>query len=329
VAAAATHWRGESPLMALVLATLASVIPLLLLREFCRRLGFAHFWTGSVCLLDSSVAIGQGLSLTALVLAATLSAATAHLSAGLIAGIMAGVWLFHYRHRFHFSAQRVTGDWWKNWQQGKWLFAGQLVGVVHAYAVLWLLALLINKEATGIFTACATVVALSNPFLIGISNFLGPYVARSHSEQGPNGVRRVVSQSLAVLGGSMLVFCLVIFFLGSSILDFFFANQFPGQQATINVMALTFLASAVGMAADHGLRALTRSDVAFATSLGGMTVTVVAALLCIPPWGVWGAACAALCGSCVSSALRLFALVRLLTQESGSGSPTAPREVSS
>jgi hypothetical protein len=51
----------------------------------------------------------------------------------------------------------------QSWGLGKWLCAGQITVSVQGYATYWLLPLLLDLTATGVFAACMSIASLANP----------------------------------------------------------------------------------------------------------------------------------------------------------------------
>src|SRR5205814_9957239 len=104
---------------------------------------------------------------------------------------------------FTVRRERVLPELRRSWAFGRWIVLGQLVGVVHGFVLYWLLAAMKGTTATGAFAACMTVVTLSNPFILGIANVLGPRAARAFTTGGPQEARDVGRKPTLLLDGVM------------------------------------------------------------------------------------------------------------------------------
>lgn len=289
----------------------AAVVPLVLLREFCRRLGFAHDRIVGVLALDLAVAALQLGALAWLAYRGWLTASLAFAAVGLVCGAVALVCLVLVRGDLALRRRRVGREVGRHWAFGRWVAAGQLVGVVHGYAIHWLLVLMIGPAATGVFAACMTVLLLSNPFVLALGNLLGPWTARARAEGGAAAVRRVVVWSALGLTAVMGAFFGVIAVVGGTVVELLYGPGYAGHEITLVALAVAFAAAPAGVAADHGLRALSRPRVAFTGSVIGLAVTTAGAALLIPHLGIAGAACGYLAGACASTAVRLVAFLKL------------------
>ena len=184
VVAVAISRSIDSPRLAPVLGMLAALLPLMLLRECARKFLFAELHVGRALLFDAAVAGGQLALIGWLSATARLSAVTALAAMGAACGLAAFAWLVASRHRLRMRRRSVVADWGRNWLLGRWIFAEHVCGIANAYSPYWLLALWLGPAATGEFAAAMTIVLLSNPFIIGLGNLLGPLTARAFAAGG-------------------------------------------------------------------------------------------------------------------------------------------------
>lgn len=301
---------GEADLAAVVIV-LAGLAPGMLLRELARRFSFADHDALSAFVLDAGVSVLQVGLLLSLLSQGRLTAISAHLAAGAAAAVAGIAWLLPGWRRFAFVAAQVRADAARHWSFGRWVLAGQALGVIHGYAVHWLLLLWSDSTATGVYAACLTVVLLANPFLFGMGNVLGPRAARAYAEHGKAGVRQVVRQGMALFAAVMSVFCGGVLLLAGPTLSLFYGPRYAGEEHVVRLLAGSVFVFSLGLAMDHGLRALEQPHLSFRVSVVSLSVTVAAACLLIPAYGVLGAAAGYLLGSCVSVLGRYLYLVRL------------------
>ncbi len=160
--------------LAVVMSVLLVVMPVVLLREFARRLAFAHLQVKTALLLDI---LTVGLQLTGLITLAALhrlTAATAYAVLGAACAITVTLWLTLWRRRFHFERARFGADLKTNWLFGRWVAAAQMTSQISGAALQWLIALWLGAADTGVFAAAVTMVMLCNPLLLAVGNLLTP-----------------------------------------------------------------------------------------------------------------------------------------------------------
>ena len=307
------------PGLAPVVWVLSVMIPFILLREFGRRLAFAHLNVAKALIVDSAVAAIQIGGLIWLAAGARLSAVSAQAMAGLACAVVGIVWFALAMKHFAVRWRRVPGAWRRNWRLGRWLFAGRVTSVLHAYSVYWLLALTLGAAGTGEYAACMTIILLANPFLLGISNVLGPRAAQAFAEGGGREVRRVVWKVAFLLAVPMAAFCGLVMLFGDGILWLLYGSRYAGHQQTITLLAAAALLHAVSIAADHGLCVMERPDVTFRAGLLGLAVTLVIAVALVTPYGIPGAAWGTLAGGVAAAVVRWTTFLRLPGSRHGKG----------
>jgi O-antigen/teichoic acid export membrane protein len=302
--------------MAPVAFTLAAVVPLVLLEEFCRRFAFAHLNVLGALVTDLAAVSIQSLAMLGLAWGHSLSAETAFWAMGLGCGIAGLSWLAWARRRFDVRPRRLLLDLRKNWSLGSWVFASEIVIAAEISAVPWLLRALADTTATGLFAACASLLSLIRPFWLGISNLLTPRFAHVFgSGQGEEG-RRILRQTAGLMSVAMGAFCLVLVLFGSRILGLLYGSQYPGQATTITLLALTLLPLPMSLVSNHALRALERPASNLKVNICSLTLAVVFTVALAGRFGAVGAAGGALAGAVGTAAIRLVQF-RQLTRHHG------------
>jgi O-antigen/teichoic acid export membrane protein len=310
-AGAATWWIAALRPLATVLWVLAATAPFLLLREFYRRLEFAHLRPSRALTLDLVAGVLQLAGMAGMAVAATLSAAGAFAARGFASAVAGAIGAFLGRRRIRALRERVASDWAIQRAVGKWILAGQMAGVAQAYAMYWLLAWRLGAAATGAFAACSTLVLLSNPFMIGVGNVLMPRTAHAYADGGAAELRRVVGKSTLLVGGVMAVFCGLLGLFGDQALTLFFGDSYEGQGHTVAVLATALLVNAVGMAADTGLQASEHPAASFRANLVAVCVMLGLAVCLVDQWQLVGAAYGVLAGNLAGTWFRVQAFLRL------------------
>jgi O-antigen/teichoic acid export membrane protein len=302
---------GPQDLLPVVWA-LVVVITFILLREYARRICFAGLRMKTALVLDFSVALGQisGVGLVAYL--GFLSASSAYWVIGIACGIAALGWLMVYRKAFSFNFNQIISDLRHNWLFGKWVFAGNMLSLISSqYLSPWLVTGFVGAGATGVFGACWWVVALVNPFLIGLGNFLGPRLAHANT-QGILELKKVILKATFFIIGITGLFCFVLILWGGSLVVLVYGSKYAGNNAVVSVLALSVVASAVSLAVGYGLWALERPQVNFKVSIIQLGVTLTIGLMFVKPFGLLGIACGLLAGNAAASIVRCIVFNRLV-----------------
>jgi O-antigen/teichoic acid export membrane protein len=305
--------RGSGADLIATAWTLAAVAPFALLRDFGRRLSFAHLHMGRSLLLDITVVAIQLIALCWLGWTKRMSPATAYGAIGVACAVTGLVWLYLSRSSFVIRADQVQATMKQSWDLGKWLFALQITVSVQAWSPYWLLAFGAGTTATGIYAACMSVVLFANPLMIGIGNTLAPKAALALKEGGYPRLRREVGQDLLLLGATMTAFCLLIAFVGEDLVGLLYhSDEYAGHGQTVIVLALALLASALGMPATNALQAIAYPQPIVWASLIGAVLTVVLVWCLMIEWGLLGAAYGFLAGNVAGTVGRWIGFLTLV-----------------
>lgn len=293
---------------------LAASSAFVLLREYVRRLCFAELRMGPALVLDLAVAALQIPALLWLAASGRLSAAAAYAVAGAACAVPAAAWLLGQRGRFAPHRAEVPGDLRHHWSVGKWLFAGSIAGTLAVQVFPWILAGVRGAEAAAAFGACVGPLLLSNPFVLGATNFLGPDAAHAYAENGADGLRRAVARATRLLGLTMGAFSAVLIVFGGWIVVLLYGKQYAGHGAEVALLAAGQLAATLTLPAQYGLLVLGRPNAAFHSYLLALLVGAVPGLWLAHAYGVTGAAVAFTAGAGAGSACRQFLYRQTLAQ---------------
>ena len=242
-----TGFRDHGSQQPTVLWALAAVLPFALLREFGRGFAFARLHMGEALALDMTVAALQLGALGWLHMAGPVSAVSALLAVGGASAAGALLWIILTRCNFSLHPGTTRSSMADILNLGKWLFAGRLAVQVQWYITYWLSVIVLGAAATGVYAACMSVVAISNPLISGLNNILTPRAVLAWKNDGAAGLRRQAIWDALFLGAMMGGFCLLIFVTGDALMHLLFKDgNFDGQGHTMSVLALALLAQAVG-----------------------------------------------------------------------------------
>lgn len=294
-----------------VLRILALACPLLLLREFFRRLYVAHLRVVTAIVLDTTTFLLQLAGLASLAACGWLSATSSYIAMGASAVLATLACSLGQFRQMRFDPQQIGEDWNGHWRLGKWTFANTMAAVLQPYVIYWVLAISKGTAETGRFAACMSIIAVSNPFVLGISNILNPQASMAYARSGIAGLRQVVAWATYLFASGMGILCTALALGGAILVPALYGSQFGGQGITIALLAMGILARAVGIGSDIGLLTLEHSKTGFVTGAVGLLLTVVSSVLFVVRWGATGCAAAFLLGSIVATALRFWAFHRL------------------
>ena len=297
---------------------LAAAIPFVLTREFARRFAFAHLKMRHALTVDVAASALTITVLGALGFAGHVSAATALVSMGVSCAIVTAAWLYLARGDFAFRTHHIRVAVQQSWAIGKWFLSGQLALQAQGYVTSWLAMLIAGATVTGVYTACASIVAFANPFLYGFFNVLTPKSVRALNSEGVAGLRRQAARDSLLLAAVMTTFCAVIFFVGDDVMRLLYPGaEYNGHAHVLAMLAVAALAAAIGAPASIALAAAER-----ARALAGvMTVTAILNLVLVwallPRWGLLGAAYGMLTAEVVGSVGRWIAFLTLVSETKG------------
>jgi O-antigen/teichoic acid export membrane protein len=297
---------------------LAAMLPFILVREFVRRVAFAHLRMRTVLALDIGVSTLQLGGLAALWATDTLTAGTAFGAVGLACGIAGGATFFFMRSHFAPARDSALTDLRLNWSFGKWAFAAQVALLATAYSVPWLLAFLASTDDTGRFAACMSIIMVVNPVLIGLNNFLGPQVIHVYQREGLPALLRMTWRISFAVVGSLSLIVLLLWISGGEVLVLVYGQKFVGNEVVVSILAAVILALALGMGVENGLTALHRPDLVFWSNLIGLLAT----LACAVPWilhnGVIGAAWSVVLGTVAVTVTKIAVFYYAFRQQANS-----------
>jgi len=280
-AAVNAMWGGASEFSGL-LAVLAIAGALMTFREYVRRVYLAQMRTGGALALNLGLAGLQMAGLAFVIRYGTLSARNAYVVIALACAVLIAVWLVLERRRMRIHWRSVRRDWRRNWRIGRWVFAASVVRLGATGVYPWLLAAFHGVPAVAILAAARGIICFANPFMIGMSNFAGPFAAHGWVTHGPRALwRRVVLGTLGVVA-VIGAFCAVMFFWGAELLQLLYGPQYAGQGDVVRALALSQLVEAAGISVSSGLLAARRADYELTTALVELAVMVSLGI-----WLVW------------------------------------------
>jgi len=271
-----------------VLQVLALIITFVLLREYVRRVCFAHLRMRTALAVDCVAGVLQLGGVALLFARGALSVERGYMLAG-VGGLAGGLLgLAAVRGLLELRPARAASDLARNWRLGKWTLASVVGATASAELYPWFLAVFQGTDATGVLAACNRVVFLANPFLLGMMNFLAPRAAHACSRS-----RRELDRLVLCSTGFMLVVMLVFFaataLLAETLLGLLYGSRYSGWRLAVAVLALRHVVAALNVPVNAGLLAIERADLIFKSYLIGAAVSFGLGIPLVRAFGVSGA----------------------------------------
>ncbi len=295
-----------------IVLVLAFIVPFALLRDFIRRVLFAHLELSSAARLDMAVSGIQLTGLAGLVYWGGLSAANVCAVMGMACALAGGAVMFLQRRQFEPRLHEVLPAVRTSWDFGRWGFGSRVLGNINSdITMVWVVGGLLGSQATGVFAACAAIVAFSNPFMLGSAHFLTPKICRDFGEQDQSERRRMVAWVTLIMGLVLACFCLAVWLFGGQLMEILYGRRYGGHHTTLTVLALSVLATALSVGTGNALFAMDRPDLNFRATMLGMFVGLLAVAALALPFGLTGVAGGLLCGHLVDSGARAVMFLAL------------------
>lgn len=222
------------PGVACILRWSAPFSAMVLLREHVRRVCLARMAAAEAFFFNAAVSALQVGGLVWLVSSGKVSALRGLAIIG-GASVLAALWIAWRRDVVVIDPRRIVADWRQNWSLSKWLTGGAMAVEFGNQGYRWLLPALTSLQELGRLTSAQSIVAVANPILFGVSNFLGPVTARVHASQGTPGLWKHTIRSTAVLGSAIAIVLLGLAIFGRLVVVSLFGDAAEGVTTALLV----------------------------------------------------------------------------------------------
>lgn len=311
---AVASFRGASGSLAHAITITATVIVFISLREFVRRICFAELKVLAAVVLDIVACIVQIAGMVLLWYTGRLTASAAYLLLGGLSMAVAVAWLF--LNRAHLCLQR---RYWipglqHNWSFAKWVLASGLLWASAMYLYPWFLTVFHGTAVTGVWAACYAIVAMGNPVLLGLGNYIGPKISNVCAGDGTQSMRRCVYRSSMQMGALLLPLVLVLLAFGGRIMTRMYGESYGGNGLVVTLLALNLLATGVTFPFSRGLFALRAARVDMLVNVVAVTLLFTFGIAAVKSHAAAGAATALLLTTIVTAAIRVSVFERAATR---------------
>ena len=298
-----------------VMGALSTVIAVIMLREFVRRVCFAQLKLKAAFLLDACVGAGQIAGLLLIARLGWLSASSAYWVVGAVCAAAVIWWLWADRGFYRPRAGASIADLRRNWTFGKWVFASGLLWTASTNLYPWLLAFFHGAAAAGTFAACMGVVSVGNPVLLGIQNLVGPKIAHEYAFNGPIALRRLVLRISGIIALPLSLLTVALILWGDQLVGVLYGHQYTGNMLVVAVLACNLLVTAVAFAFSRALFAVERADLDFRLNLAAIAIMATLGVWLVHSYGPLGAAIGLLSAIVLTSAVRAPVFLMLPVRE--------------
>jgi O-antigen/teichoic acid export membrane protein len=309
--AAAYGWsRGLDRDWMVIALSLLIVMPFTLLRDHVRAIAAADFKFKEQLLLDLAVAAIQVLGIFTLYKIHHFSIAWLNVVLGLSCMLPSLLWLFSNRRGIRFDINWITQDWLHNWNYSKWLVGARVIGIFGYVILPWMVWFYLDKDATGAFGVCSSLVGVSFMFVTGLNNLFQPRTIRELQLTGLSGMWRCLLDSIIVVLLILIVISFGFYFFGGYALALIYGSNFGSYGFLTFLLSLSTLSVSLSILFGNGLAALGNSKQYFLGELICCLASVGSALALIPLWGLNGAAISLVIGGFAASVVTGLTLVR-------------------
>jgi O-antigen/teichoic acid export membrane protein len=172
---------------------------------------------------------------------------------------------------------------------------------------------------TGIYAASLSIVALINPFLVGMFNIMTPKAVRALQADGIAGLRKLTARYTIITALTVIPFAGFIAVAGDRVMGMIYPD--PAYAGNGHILTLLALSAAVASLGGPATIALSVAELGKAIA-GVALATFVGGILFITPmmmaYGITGAVIGVLTTELFGTALRWFLVVKLLATDHSS-----------
>jgi O-antigen/teichoic acid export membrane protein len=288
------------------LAMLAVIpwLPVLLVQDYWRWVGFMRREPGKALANDTVYNIVQGACFATVALTRTHSivAVIASWGLGATAGAAYGLWQFKIRPTLRGGIAGLRA----RWHMSKWLAGNSITGWASSQASVLLAGFILGPAGLGALRAAQTLVTGPALVLIQAGGSIGlPEASRALAARGWSGLRRV-SYVISVAGiVSIGVVGVAVVFMGGPLLRWTYGPEFSRYWSASELFALAYLITSIGLGPILVLKTTRNTPSLFRVQVISLVVSIASVSVLAVTNGVIGAASAAI----VSSVANLIGLI--------------------
>lgn len=192
----------------------------------------------------------------------------------------------------------------RHWEFGKWIFGSEAVTFGRGNLLKWIIGGFLGLGATGIYSACDSLMRAINPYFLGVASVAEPTLAKGFAESGKREVRRLALKVMLIMAAGTLPICLTVALTSPLLLYHLFDAKFAEYSLVVVWLSAASFMSSLGYPLANSLQAIDRPDINFRIRLATMTIVVVGSVIAAYSVGLWGIAMMQFVGSFIAFALR-------------------------
>lgn len=280
---------------------IAPWVPVLLAQDYWRWVGFMKARPGSSLANDTLFLVVQVVMFLVLFELGIRSVVLAigAWGVGALAGAIFGLRQFGGRPTFRSGISRFR----ERWPVSKWLLgtSTSIWGATQAGVILT--GIILGPVALGGLRAATSLVSGPSLVLIQAGGSVGlPEASHALAQKGWPGLRKV--EQVVTLAGVLSVglIGLVVLFFGRQLLADFYGPDFGRYSLIADILAASFLATALSLGAILSLKVTKQTHHLFKMGMVNLGGLVVAVAVLAPTLGLRGAAGATLIANCLTTA---------------------------
>jgi O-antigen/teichoic acid export membrane protein len=301
-----SSWKGWlSHGLSNVMMITAGVIVFIGLREFVRRVSFAELKLGWALSVDVVACLAQAGGLLLLLHFDTLTASRTFILLGISSAAAAAGWLVLNRRAFRTETRLFGQDLKRNWSFAKWVLGSGILSTIARYLYPWVLAAFHGISVTGVWAACAAIVALGNPAILGLGNYILPKISNIYAASGVTAMRRDVRRFSILFAAVLLPAVLVLAVGGERIVTGVYGSAYAGNASILLLLGLNMLVNSLTNPYSQGLFSLGCAKADTLVNVVWVTLLFTAGVAAVRSYAALGAAAALFVSSCVTAAIRV------------------------
>jgi len=305
------RWQGWLSIGASNVGTItAAVVVFMGLREFVRSVSFAELRVNWALSVDVIACIAQVAGMLCLVHWGTLTVSRTYTILGVSSALAAGCWLILHGAAFRLDRRFYLPDLKRNWDFGKWVLSSGLLWQAAGYMFPWILAAFHGSSVTGVWAACSAIVALGNPVLLGLSNYVLPKISNIYATAGVENMTRHVhrySLLFIVLLAPVVIFMAI---LGERLLSGIYGQGFGGTRGILVLLSLNLLVVTLAKPYSQGLFSLECAKTDTFVNVIWVALMIVAGIPAVRSFAAVGAAATMLASGCMAVAIKIMVFGR-------------------
>lgn len=301
-----SSWKGWlSDRLSAVVMTTAGVIIFIGLREFVRRVSFAELKLGWALAVDVVACVAQAGGLLLLLHFGALTASRTFILLGISSAVAAAGWLVLNRRAFRTDKRLFGQDLKRNWSFAKWVLGSGILSTLARYLYPWVLAVFHGISVTGAWAACAAIVALGNPAILGLGNYILPKVSNVYAASGAAAMRRDVRRFSFLFAAVLSPAVLILAVGGERIVTGIYGSAYAGNAIVLLLLGLNMLVNSLANPYSQGLFSLGCAKADTLVNVIWVALLFTVGIAAVRSYAALGAAAALFMSSGVTAAIRV------------------------